>query len=199
MVPRHCLRRAVGGVRRLSTQPVYPTTELEPEHEMLRQTCRDFAQQQLKPIAGELDREHRFPAEQIAQMGELGLMGIAIPEEYGGAGMDPLAYALAMEEISAGCASTGVIMSVNNSLYCDPVYKFGTEEQKQEWLVPYASGEKLGCFGLSEPGNGSDSAAASEPLPGSERPKQPSFSPLANGVSQRCFCSSVPNLSTGSQ
>ena len=94
-------------------------------------------------------------------MGELGLMGIAIPEEYGGAGMDPLAYALAMEEISRGCASTGVIMSVNNSLYCDPVYKFGTEEQKQEWLVPYASGEKLGCFGLSEPGNGSDSAAAS--------------------------------------
>ena len=94
-------------------------------------------------------------------MGELGLMGIAIPEEYGGAGMDPLAYALAMEEISRGCASSGVIMSVNNSLYCDPVYKFGTEEQKQEYLIPYASGQKLGCFGLSEPGNGSDSAAAS--------------------------------------
>ena len=87
-------------------------------------------------------------------------MGIAIPEEYGGAGMDALAYSLAMEEISRGCASTGVIMSVNNSLYCDPLYKFGTEEQKQEWLVPYASGQKLGCFGLSEPGNGSDSAAA---------------------------------------
>ena len=161
MVPRHCLRRAVGGVRRLSTQPVYPTTELEPEHEMLRQTCRDFAQQQLKPIAGELDREHRFPAEQIAQMGELGLMGIAVPDDYGGTGMDPLAYALAMEEISAGCASTGVIMSVNNSLYCDPVLKFGTEEQKHRWLTPFASGEKLGCFGLSEPGNGSDAAAAS--------------------------------------
>ena len=88
-------------------------------------------------------------------------MGIAIPEEYGGAGMDALAYALAMEEISRGCASTGVIMSVNNSLYCDPVCNWGTEEQKQEWLVPFASGEKLGCFGLSEPGNGSDSAAAS--------------------------------------
>jgi butyryl-CoA dehydrogenase len=161
MVPRHCLRRAIGGVRRLSTQPVYPTTELEPEHEMLRQTCRDFAQQQLKPIAGELDREHRFPAEQIAQMGELGLMGIAVPDDYGGTGMDPLAYALAMEEISAGCASTGVIMSVNNSLYCDPVLKFGTEEQKHRWLTPFASGEKLGCFGLSEPGNGSDAAAAS--------------------------------------
>jgi len=154
-------RAALRGVRRLSTQPVYPTTELEPEHEMLRQTCRDFAQQQLKPIAGDLDREHRFPAEQIAQMGELGLMGIAVPDEYGGTGMDPLAYALAMEEISAGCASTGVIMSVNNSLYCDPVLKFGTEEQKLRWLAPFASGEQLGCFGLSEPGNGSDAAAAS--------------------------------------
>ena len=73
--------------------------------------------------AGELDREHRFPAEQVAKMGELGLMGIAVPEEYGGAGMDALAYALAMEEISRGCASSGVVMSVNNSLYCDPVLK----------------------------------------------------------------------------
>jgi len=130
-------------------------------HQMLQQTCRDFADAQLKPIAHELDKEHRYPAEQIAQMGELGLMGIAISEEYGGAGMDALAYALAMEEISRGCASTGVIMSVNNSLYCDPVANFGTEEQKQQWLVPFASGQKLGCFGLSEPGNGSDSAAAS--------------------------------------
>lgn len=152
---------AIRGVRRLSSQTVLPLTELEPEHEMLRQTCRDFAQQQLKPIAGELDREHRFPAEQIKQMGELGLMGIAVPDEYGGTGMDALAYALAMEEISAGCASSGVIMSVNNSLYCDPLLKFGTEEQKMKWLAPFASGEKLGCFGLSEPGNGSDAAAAS--------------------------------------
>merc|ERR1719272_1278016 len=152
---------AIRGVRRLSSQTVLPLTELEPEHEMLRQTCRDFAQQQLKPIAGELDREHRFPAEQIKQMGELGLMGIAVPDEYGGTGMDALAYALAMEEISAGCASSGVIMSVNNSLYCHPLLKFGTEEQKMKWLAPFASGEKLGCFGLSEPGNGSDAAAAS--------------------------------------
>ena len=152
---------ALRGVRRLCGQTVVPLGELAEEHEMLRQTCRDFAQQQLKPIAGELDREHRFPAEQIKQMGELGLMGIAVPDEYGGTGMDALAYALAMEEISAGCASTGVIMSVNNSLYCDPLLKFGTEEQKMKWLVPFASGEKLGCFGLSEPGNGSDAAAAS--------------------------------------
>jgi len=86
---------------------------------------------------------------------------VMVPEEQGGTGMDCLAYAIAMEEISAGCASCGVIMSVNNSLYCDPVYNYGTEEQKQKWLVPFASGQKLGCFGLSEPGNGSDSAAAS--------------------------------------
>jgi butyryl-CoA dehydrogenase len=158
---RTSVLHAIRGVRRLSSQTVLPLTELEPEHEMLRQTCRDFAQQQLKPIAGELDREHRFPAEQIKQMGELGLMGIAVPDEYGGTGMDALAYALAMEEISAGCASSGVIMSVNNSLYCDPLLKFGTEEQKMEWLAPFASGERLGCFGLSEPGNGSDAAAAS--------------------------------------
>jgi butyryl-CoA dehydrogenase len=152
---------ALRGVRRLSGQTVAPLGELAEEHEMLRQTCRDFAQQQLKPIAAELDREHRFPAEQIKQMGELGLMGIAVPDEYGGTGMDALAYALAMEEISAGCASSGVIMSVNNSLYCDPLLKFGTEEQKMKWLAPFASGERLGCFGLSEPGNGSDAAAAS--------------------------------------
>ena len=119
-----------------------------------RQTCRDFADAQLKPIAAALDKEHRFPAEQIAAMGEMGLMGIAIPEEWGGAGMDALAYALAMEEISRGCASSGVIMSVNNSLYCDPVNKFGTDEQKAKWLTPFASGKKLGCFGHSEPGNG---------------------------------------------
>ena len=162
------LRRAAApmGIRYRSTaeselEAPDPISYLSEEHDMLKQMARDFADAQLVPIAGELDREHRFPAEQVAAMGELGLMGIAIPEEYGGAGMDPLAYALAMEEISRGCASTGVIMSVNNSLYCDPVNKFGTEEQKQEYLVPFASGQKLGCFGLSEPGNGSDSAAAS--------------------------------------
>jgi len=160
---RRCASR-LGAMRHQSTAAIEepePISYLNEEHDMLRQMARDFADAQLVPIAGELDKEHRFPAEQIAMMGELGLMGIAIPEEYGGAGMDPLAYALAMEEISRGCASSGVIMSVNNSLYCDPVYKFGTEEQKQEYLIPYASGQKLGCFGLSEPGNGSDSAAAS--------------------------------------
>ncbi|KAL1499421.1 hypothetical protein AB1Y20_011626 [Prymnesium parvum] len=131
------------------------------EMSILKKMCRDFADEHLRPIAGELDREHRFPAEQIAQMGQLGLMGIAIPMEWGGTGMDYVAYAVAMEEISRGCASTGVIMSVNNSLYCDPVYRYGSDEQKKEWLTPFADGSRLGCFGLSEPGNGSDAAAAS--------------------------------------
>ncbi|MGO9833549.1 MAG: acyl-CoA dehydrogenase family protein [Polyangiaceae bacterium] len=90
------------------------------------------------------------------RLGKLGLLGVAIPEEYGGAGMDALSYALAMEEVSAACASCGVIMSVNNSLFCDPVYKFGTDEQKKRVLVPVASGSKLGCFGLTEPMSGSD-------------------------------------------
>ena len=99
-------------------------------------------------------------------MGELGLMGVAIGENYGGTGMDYVAYALAMEEISRGCASCGCIMTVNNTLYCLPMEKFGTEEQKEKWLTPYASGEKLGCFGLSEPGNGSDAGAASTTVRG---------------------------------
>ena len=103
----------------------------------------------------------RFPADEIRQMGELGLMGITIPEEDGGTGMDYLAYAIAMEEISRGCASCGVIMSVQNTLYNFPVGTFGNTEQRQEHLVPFAQGSKIGCFALSEPGNGSDAGAAS--------------------------------------
>lgn len=129
-------------------------------HEMLRDTCRNFAERELKPVAGDLDREHRYPKEIVARLAELGLMGVAIPEEEGGAGLDTLAYAIAMEEISRGCASTGVVMSVNNSLYCDPVLKFGSPEQRKTFLAPFARGEKLGCFALTEPGNGSDAAAA---------------------------------------
>jgi len=134
--------------------------QLTEEQQMLQKMCRDFANGQLKPIAGELDQAARYPTEQVKQLAELGLMGVAIPEGEGGAGMDHVSYVIAMEEISAGCASTGVIMSVNNSLYCDPVLKFGNEEQRKEWLAPYARGEKLGCFALTEPGNGSDAGAA---------------------------------------
>lgn len=133
---------------------------LSDTHEMLQKTCRDFADKELAPLAAELDKEHRYPKAQIQALGELGLMGVFIPEEYGGAGLDALGYAIAMEEISRGCASCGVIMSVNNSLYCDPVYKFGSAYLKEHFLTPYAQGKKLGCYALSEPGNGSDAAAA---------------------------------------
>jgi len=129
-------------------------------HEMLRKTCREFADKELVPIAAQLDREHRFPREQVQQLADMGLMGITISEEDGGAGLDSFAYALAMEEISRGCASTGVIMTVNNSLYCDPVSKFGSPAQKEKFLRPFAAGKQLGCFALSEPGNGSDAGAA---------------------------------------
>src|SRR5579871_1299868 len=128
-------------------------------HELLKKTCRQFAQKKLAPKAKEFDQTHSFPQEEVNELGQLGLMGVFIPENYGGAGLDALAYAIAMEEISAGCASCGVIMSVNNSLYCDPILKYGNEQQKVDYLMPFARGEKLGCFALSEPSNGSDAAA----------------------------------------
>ena len=133
--------------------------ELTEEQQLIRQTARDFARREVFPRAAEIDENHRYPEELVAQMAELGFMGVAVDEAYGGAGMDNFSYVLAMEEISAGCASTGVIMSVNNSLVCDPIAKFGNEAQKEEYLVPLASGEKLGCFALSEPDAGSDAAA----------------------------------------
>ena len=133
--------------------------ELTEEQTLLQQMVRQFADDRIAPVAEALDREHRYPAEIIAEMAGMGLMGVAIPEAWGGAGMDHLAYVIAMEEVSRACASTGVIMSVNNSLVCDPLLRFGTEEQKRTWLVPLARGERLGCFALSEPGTGSDAAA----------------------------------------
>ncbi len=132
---------------------------LNSEQTMLRDTAREYARNELLPVAARLDEEGVFPTKEVKGMAELGLMGMMVDEKYGGVGMDVLSYALAMEEISAGCASCGVIMSVNNSLVCDPIETFGTEEQKQEWLPALASGEKLGCFALSEPGTGSDAAA----------------------------------------
>jgi butyryl-CoA dehydrogenase len=133
--------------------------ELTEEQSLLQKTARDFARTEVLPRAAEIDREHRHPSELVARMAELGLMGIAVPEQYGGAGMDHVGYVLAMEEISRACASTGVIMSVNNSLVCDPILRFATEEQKKKWLVPLAQGSLLGCFALSEPEAGSDAAA----------------------------------------
>ncbi len=130
--------------------------ELTEEQRMLRDVAREFALREVAPKAAELDKTGRWPSEIVAKMAELGLLGVAIPQEYGGAGMDTLSYALAMEEVSAACASCGVIMSVNNSLFCDPLYKFGSEDQRKRVLTPVARGEKLGCFGLTEPMSGSD-------------------------------------------
>lgn len=130
--------------------------ELTDEQKMIQDVARDFAENEIKPIAAELDREGRFPAGLVKKMAELGFMGIFVPEQHGGSGMDTLTYVLALEEICRACASTGVVMSVNNSLVCDPILKFGDEEQKKEYLYPLAKGEKLGCFSLSEPAAGSD-------------------------------------------
>lgn len=127
-------------------------------HADMIQMYREFAQQQVKPIAAEIDKTERFPEENVAAMGEMGLLGIPFPEEYGGAGMDNLSYAQCVEELSKVCASTGVIVSAHTSLCATPIYLFGTEEQKQKYLVPLASGEKLGAFGLTEPGAGTDAS-----------------------------------------
>jgi len=135
--------------------------DLPETHELLRKTCRDFADNELMPVAAENDRNHTFPAKQVRQMGELGLMAIDVPEEDGGTGLDYLAYAIAMEEISRGCASAGCIMSVNNSLYLGPIMKNATAAQKEKFVTPFLDGQKVGCFALSEPGNGSDAGAAS--------------------------------------
>jgi butyryl-CoA dehydrogenase len=130
--------------------------DLTEEQKMIRDTARDFANREVAPKAATIDREGRWPTELVKQMGELGFMGMAIPDTWGGSGMDCVSYVLAMEEISRACASTGVIMSVNNSLFCDPVLKWGTDHQKRAYLVPCASGKKLGCFALTEPMSGSD-------------------------------------------
>ncbi|MGH7398774.1 MAG: acyl-CoA dehydrogenase [Candidatus Rokuibacteriota bacterium] len=132
--------------------------ELTEEQTMIQQVARDFAEREVRPIAEAIDRDSRFPRETVARMAELGLMGIAIPEAYGGSGGDTVAYALAVEELARACASHAVIMSVNNSLYCDPICTHGTEEQKARFLTPFASGQKLGCFALTEPEAGSDAS-----------------------------------------
>jgi alkylation response protein AidB-like acyl-CoA dehydrogenase len=131
---------------------------LTEEQQMVRDMARKFAETEIKPKAAELDEKHEHPAEIIKQLGELKMMGIAVPEEYGGGGMDYVSYVLALIEISKACASTGVIMSVNNSLYCFPVDAYGTDEQKKKYLYPCASGEAIGCYGLTEAGAGSDPA-----------------------------------------
>jgi butyryl-CoA dehydrogenase len=129
------------------------------DHEAIRKTAREFASRSVAPIAAEIDKQARFPSELVDEMGRLGLLGIEVEHEWDGAGLDPIAYVLAMEEVSAACASTGVIMSVNNSLVCDPLRKWANDAQKDQWLRPLATGARLGCFMLSEPEAGSDAAA----------------------------------------
>ncbi|MCD6294017.1 MAG: acyl-CoA dehydrogenase [Deltaproteobacteria bacterium] len=131
---------------------------LTEEQQMVREMAARFAEAEIRPKAAELDETHSHPADIVKQLGELKMLGIAVPEEYGGGGMDYVSYVLALIEISKACASTGVIMSVNNSLYCFPVYAYGTEAQKKKYLNPCASGEYLGCYGLTEAGAGSDPA-----------------------------------------
>ncbi len=133
--------------------------ELTEEQQMVREMVQRFAETEIKPRAAEWDEKHEHPADICKELGELKMMGIAVPEEYGGGGMDNVSYSLALIEISKACAGTGAIMSVNNSLYCYPVMAYGTHEQKVKYLTPVAGGEKIGCYGLTEAGAGSDPAA----------------------------------------
>ena len=133
--------------------------DLDGEHELLRDTVRKFALERVAPVAEELDREKRFPYELVAEMAELGLMGMTIPEEYGGGGTDTLAYAIAVEELTRIDSSVAITVAAHHSLGTLPIYYFGSEEQKREWLPDLASGRKLAAFGLTEPDAGSDAGA----------------------------------------
>jgi len=130
--------------------------ELSEEQEMIRAMARDFADKEIRPIAAQIDREARFPHETVRRLGALGLLGMTIPPAWGGSGADVVSYAVAIEEIAKACASHAVVMSVNNSLFCEPVYKYGSEEQKKRFLTPFTGGERIGCFALTEPQAGSD-------------------------------------------
>jgi len=132
---------------------------LTQEQEMIRDSMRAFAQERLAPHAGEWDRGHIFPAQALRELGELGALGMVVPEQWGGAGMDYMSLVLAIEEIAAGDGATSTIVSVQNSLACGITLKYGSDRQKEEWLKPLARGERLGCFCLTEPHTGSDASA----------------------------------------
>ena len=129
---------------------------LSKEHEMARTLFREFAEKEVKPLAQEVDETEQFPEETVKKMAANGFLGIPIPKEYGGQGCDPLTYIMCVEELSKVCGTTGVVVSAHTSLCCDPILTYGTEEQKQKYLVPLAKGELLGAFGLTEPGAGTD-------------------------------------------
>ena len=131
---------------------------LDKKHEMARSLFREFAENEVKPLAQETDETEQFPAETVKKMAKYGFMGIPVPKEYGGQGCDPLTYVMCVEELSKVCATTGVVVSAHTSLCIDPIMTYGTEEQKQKYLVPLAKGEKLGAFGLTEPSAGTDAS-----------------------------------------
>ena len=158
--------------------------DLTAEQQRVRDAARDFARREIEPRAAELDRAARWPTEIVARMAELGFLGVAVPVSHGGAGLDSVSCALVVEEISAACASSGLIASVNNALFCDPLLAFGTELQKREILAPAAAGKKLGCFGLTEP-TGSDPRYL---LTTAEKQGDGSF--LLDGA--KCFVTSGP-------
>lgn len=135
--------------------------ELSQDHKVLQSAVRDFVEKEIKPIAMKIDEEHMIPDTLVAKMGEMGLLGSYLPEEYGGAGLDMLSYAIVVEEVSKACGSSGVLISAHTSLCSGPIYTFGTEEQKKKWLPPLNSGDIIGCFLLTEPDAGSDAGAIS--------------------------------------
>src|SRR6202162_2292502 len=132
--------------------------ELTEEQSLLQTAVREFAEEVVRPRAASIDQSGQFPKDLFHKAGQLGLAGVSVPPEHGGAGMDVVSYAIVIEEVSRACANMGVILSVNNSLVCDPIEKWGNDEQKKKFLAPLARGEKLGCFGLTEPDAGSDAA-----------------------------------------
>ncbi len=133
--------------------------ELSEEQKLLQKSVREFAESEVRPMAKELDETGHFPRELFRKAAELGLTGVAFPDAEGGAGFDHIAYSIVIEEISRCCASTGVVLSVQNSLFCDPVHRYGSEEQKKKFLLPFTRGEKIGCYALTEPQAGSNAAA----------------------------------------
>jgi butyryl-CoA dehydrogenase len=139
--------------------PIWSDVFLNEEHKSLAEMVRDFARKEIAPQAQKIDEEHLYPKEIISKMADLGLMGIMVDPKWGGSGLDSMSYVTALEEISVACASTSVVMSVNNSLVCYTIEKYGTEAQKEKYLKALATGKKLGCYCLSEPGSGSDAAA----------------------------------------
>jgi len=135
--------------------------ELSQDHKVLQDAVRDFVEKEIKPIAMQIDEEHMIPDSLVRKMAEMGFMGSYIPEKYGGAGLDILSYVIVMEEVSKACGSSGVLISAHTSLACDPIYRFGSEEQKEKWLPKMASGQSIGCFLLTEPDAGSDAGGIS--------------------------------------